>query len=63
MKAFFLKYRKAFGAGIGTFLVGFPLVAVVDGSETGDPLTLAKQAGAAAIVAGITAAFPQNVTE
>lgn len=62
MKRFFQKYRKAFGAGIGTFLVGFPLVGVVDGSAVGDPLTLLKQAGAAAIVAGITAAFPANVT-
>ena len=60
MKSFFAKYRKAFGAGIGTFLASFPLVGAIDGSAQGDLKVLAAQAAAAAITAVVTAMFPAN---
>ena len=60
MKSFFKKYRKAFGAGVGTFLGSFPLVGAIDGSAQGDLKVLAAQAGAAAISAFVTARFPAN---
>lgn len=57
------KYRKAIGAGLGTFLVGFPLVPWVSGDDVGDASTLAKTAAAGAVVAIITAVTPKNATE
>jgi hypothetical protein len=60
---FFAKYRKAIGAGVGTFLASFPLVGAIDGSAQGDLKVLAAQAGAAAIGAVVTAAWPANASE
>ena len=59
----FRKYRKAVGAGLGSFLASFPLVAWVGGENIGDAEQLGKQAIAAAIVAAVTAAFPANEEE
>lgn len=54
------RYRKAIGAGLGTFLVGFPLVPWVSGDNVGDAGTLAKTAAAGAVVAIITGITPKN---
>lgn len=54
------RYRKAIGAGLGTFLVGFPLVPWVSGDDVRDASTLAKTAAAGAAVAIITAVTPKN---